>query len=164
VIIIRALVAPFVIAGIILCCCCMGPAAETVPIYVERTPVHIVGPYLLGRCMLCGLELHRPSDPDLGEGGAYHVVVGDAVIRIGWDEQFILAERHPHEPCLTCQPDSAHPEWYTIVVSTGEAHTSRSYDRFLSLRAELGVPDSIEMLDARKVYYGGWIPRYRQSD
>ena len=162
----RALIAPFVIAAIVLCCCCMGPWAETVPIYVERTPIPIVDPYSLGRCMWCALELYRPSAPDLGEGGTYHVLVDGAVVRIGWDDEFILIERHPLPPdyAMTDKPDSAHPEWYIIIVSTGEVRTSRSYDRFLDLRAELGVPDSIEMRDARKVYYGGWIPRYRRSD
>jgi hypothetical protein len=38
-------------------------------------------------------------------------------------------------------------------------HTSYSYDAFLTLREEFGVPDTIEMRDARQVYYGGWIPR-----
>jgi hypothetical protein len=163
-IIARALVTPFVIAGITLCCCCMGPWAETVPVYVERTPVDIVGGYSLGRPMLSGLELYRPSDPDLGESGAYHVLVHEAVARIGWDDEFILVERHPQGTTFDDKPVSPHPEWYVVVVSTGEVRTSYSYDRFLDLRAELGVPDSIEMRDARKVYYGGWIPRYRQSD
>jgi hypothetical protein len=150
----RVLIAPFIIAAVILCCF----AAELVPVYVERTPIPIVGPYSLGRCMWCGLELYRSSDPDPGEGRTYDVVVGDAVVRIGWDDQFVVAERHPHEPSPS-QPDSAHPEWYIIVVSTGEVHTSYRYETFARAAEKMGVPDTIEMRDARQVYYGGWIPR-----
>lgn len=160
----RVLITPFVIAGIILCCCCMGPWAETVPVYVERTPIPIVGPYSLGRPMLCGLELYRPSDPDLGETGAYHVLVHEAVVTIGWDDEFILVERHPQGLTSDDKPVSPQPEWYIIVVSTGLVDCSYSYDAFLRMREEFGVPDTIEMRDARQVYYGGWIPRYRQSD
>jgi hypothetical protein len=161
VIIIRSLATTLVFATISLCCF----AAETVPVYVERTPVDIVGGYSLGRTPLGGLQLYEPPyDPQDGLGLAYHAVAEQAVVSIGWNEDFIVAERHPLGYVLGDRPDSSHPEWYVVVVSTGEVRTSYSYDRFLNLRAELGVPDSIEMRDARKVYYGGWIPRYRQSD
>jgi hypothetical protein len=162
-ILIRALVTPFAIAAIVLCCF----AAETVPVYLERTPIHVVGGYSVGRVPLGGLELFEPPyDPQDSEGLSYPIVVQPALVRVGWDEEFILAERHPLPRYTTMgdQPDSSHPEWYIVVLLTGEVHTSYSYDRFLDLRADLGVPDSIEMRDARKVYYGGWIPRYRQSD
>ena len=145
----------------------MGPWAELVPVSLERGPVQIVGEYSVGRVPLSGLELYKPPyDPRDGGGLSYPIAVREALVRLGWDEDFILAERHPLplEPATTDQPDSSHPEWYIVVVSTGRVHTSYSYDAFLTLREEFGVPDTIEMRDARQVYYGGWIPRYRQSD
>jgi len=160
-VLIRAFVTPFLVATALLCCF----AAETVPVYLERAPVQIVGGYSVGRAPLGGLELYEPPyDPKDGMGLAYHRVVEQALVRIGWDDKYILAERHPLGHTMGDQPDSSHPKWYIVVVSTGEVRTSRSSDRFLDLRAELGVPDSIQMRDARKIYYGGWIPRYRQSD
>ena len=49
-----------------------------------------------GREPLGGLELYEPPyDPQDGMGLAYHPVVQQALVRIGWDEDFILAERHP---------------------------------------------------------------------
>jgi len=161
VIVARALVTPFVIGAVFLCCF----AAELVPVYLERTPVQIVGGYSVGRNPLGALQLYEPPYEPQDEAVrlAYPVVVQEALVRIGWDEDFILVERHPLPPelerTLTDQPDSSRPKWYIVVVSTGEVHTTWSFDKFLTWKAELGVPDTIEMRDARQVYYGGWIPR-----
>ena len=86
------------------------------------------------------------------------------VVRIGWDDEFILVERHPLEPWMTDQPDSSHREWYLVVVSTGDARFSRSYDRFLGFMTEEGVPDTIEMRDARQVFRASSFDRFQRSN
>jgi len=156
VILIRALVTPFVIAAAFLCCCCCcEPAAEVLPALLERERVHIVGGYSLGGWRGSGLELYEPPyDPMDGAGLAYDGVVEQTVVTIGWDEDFILIERHPPRVTFLHEPSTWHPEWYIVVVSTGEVQSRGSYDAFIRLREELGVPDSIEMRDAREVYGG----------
>jgi hypothetical protein len=151
-IVIRALVIPFIIAAVLLCCC--GPAAEIAfPPTVERHPTELSGGYSLGRVYLGGLELFGPPHVS-DEYFSYSTVVDQAVVRIGWDEDFIVVERHPLGHTIGDQPDSSHPEWHIVVVSTGEVHTTYSYDAFLTLRDQWGVPDSIEMRDASDVYRG----------
>ena len=155
-ILIRALVTPVVIAVVLLCCCC--PAAEVAfPPTMERDPTELTGGYSLGRIFLGGLKLYGPPIVYVVEGQEhfdYPIIADQAVVKIGWDEDFILAERHPLGNTLGDKPDSSHPGWYIVVVSTGEVQSRYSYDAFLSLREELGVPDSIEMRDAREVYGG----------
>ena len=155
-ILIRLLVTPFVIAATFLCCCfCCEPAAEVLPAILDRERVDIVGRYSLGGSLGVGLQLYEPPyDPHDGMGLAYHAVVEQTVVTIGWDEDFILVERHPPRVTLLHEPSTWHPEWYIVVVSRGEVHAAPSYDEFLRLREHLGVPDTIEMRDARDVYYG----------
>jgi hypothetical protein len=156
VVIARVLIAPFVIAAIVFCCCCCGePAAEVLPALLGRESVHIFGGYSLGGWLGQGLELHGPLCGLWDEvGPPYDVVVEPTVVTIGWDQDFILVERRPPRVGFLHEPSTWHPEWYIVVVSTGEVHTSYSYDAFLHLRQDLGVPESIEMRDASDVYYG----------
>jgi len=86
------------------------------------------------------------------------LVFWPVVVNIGWDEDFILIERHE---LIDDFPEqySSHPLWYALVVSTGEVQSAYTHDEFVHLRKEMGIPDTIEMRDARQVYYGGWIPR-----
>ena len=162
------LVTLFVVVGILLCLFLTGPwwGSAVLPPpwqHPERTPVEIVGGYSLGRPALGGLRLYLPPEPSDDGQGSW---VEEAIVRIGWNEDFILIERHdlPLRRGLWQPLDFSHPEWHIIVVSTGEGSIRHSHDYFLKERARRGVPDSIEMRDARQVYYGGWIPRYRQSD
>jgi hypothetical protein len=156
VIVARVLIAPFVIAAIVFCCC--GPAAELAPIYLERAPVEIVGGYSIGRSWGGYLELlEPPCDPQDGTGRlGYRTVVEQAVVKIGWDQQFILVEQHPHSGWILGKPDSSNPRWHIIVVSTGKHFSWRTYDDFVFLRDRvLHVPDTIQMRDAEEVYSGG---------
>ncbi len=116
-------------------------------------PIELSGGYSLGTILLGGLKLYEPSYVLEGDTTVkYPIVVDQAVVRIGWNEDFILAERHPLGHWIGDKPDSDHPAWYIVVVSTGEVHSSYSYDAFLHLREEFGIPDTIEMRDAREVY------------
>jgi hypothetical protein len=155
-ILIRALATPFVSAAVLLCCwCCCEPAAEVLPALLDRELVYVVGGYSLGGPLGVGLQLYEPPHyPTDGTALTYDAVVEQTVVTIGWDEDFILVERHPPRVAFLHEPRSGHPEWYIVVVSTGEVHSHLSYDEFLLLREELGVADSIEMRDASDVYYG----------
>ena len=142
-ILIRALAAPFIIAAVLLCCC--GDFGDVGPIFFGQAPVEIVGGYSLGRPLAGGLQLYGPGP---------HAIVGQSVVNIGWDEEFILVEQHPLVGS-TGDPRHAYPRWHIIIVSSGKHFSWRSYDDFLFLRdTVLHVPKTIEMRDAREVYYG----------
>ena len=129
----------------VLLCCSAGDFFQT-PILL-RDPVHIAGGYSLGRPLGCDLELYEPG---------YFTAIEQAVVKIGWDEEFILVEQHPRSGWIVGEPDSSNPRWHIIVVSTGKHFSWRSYDDSLFLRdVALRVPDTIEMRDAREVYDGG---------
>jgi hypothetical protein len=155
-IIIRALVASLVITAALQCCCCCGePAAEVLPALLRRDRVDIVGGYSLGGWLGDDLELYKPPyfDPRDGTLLAYEAVVEQTVVTIGWDEDFILIERYPPRVGFLHEPIVRHPEWYIVVVSTGEVQRALSCNEFLRLREQLGVPDSIELHDATEVYH-----------
>ena len=124
-------------------CCCPGEYFEPI---LERDPVPIVGGYSLGRPLGGDLQLYEPG---------LYAIVEQSVVRIGWDEEFILVEQHPHGGWILDKPDTSNPRWHIIVVSTGKHFSWRSYDDFLFLRdVALRVPKTLEMRDAREVYYG----------
>ena len=158
-IIIRALATALGIAAIILQCSLLGgPLAGQpgLPWCPERTPVEIVGGYSLGRACLYGdLMLYEPPNHPKDHWGEGCVLVfRPVVVNIGWDEDFILVERYTLLDDLPFEVSKSHPVRYILVVSTGEVRYATSHDEFLHLRKEMGVPDAIEMRDAREVYYG----------
>jgi hypothetical protein len=142
-ILIRALATSLCIVTVCLCC----SFGEFLPPILERDPVPIVGGYSLGRPLGGGLELYEPTDV-LAEDA----VVEQSVVRIGWDDDFILVEQHPSGDWTGERPQTD-LRWHIIVVSTGKHYSWRSYDDFVFLRDRvLRVPDTIEMRDAREVY------------
>jgi hypothetical protein len=150
VIIIRFLIAPFVAAGVALCCF----AAELVPLPVERDPVEIVGSYSLGKTQGGRLQFYGPTYIDENGVLRYRIVADEEVVRIGWDEDFILVEQHPVYDHFGTPPDPFLRKWYVVVVSTGREYHDLSYEDLLRVSDRLHVPATIEMRDARGVYYG----------
>ena len=141
-----------VLLATIFACCC-GPAAELVPVYVEKTPVEVVGGYSLGRPRLSGLKLYGQAygcrdDPD---ATCYPTVVEESVVRIGWDEQYIIGERHPQEAVIFAMPDASNATWFIVVVESNEVHEDLSSEAFVTLLDSLSIPD-IEVRDAVDVY------------
>jgi hypothetical protein len=57
---------------------CCGPAAELVPVYVEKTPIAVVGRYSLGRPILSGLRLYgaEHASPAAQSGTGVGVAAG----------------------------------------------------------------------------------------
>jgi hypothetical protein len=148
---VKTLSALLVMAATLLCCCPFSWERASPPF--DGTPVEIVGGYLIGRSVFNGLQLYAPPEPYYGDYDVtYRTIVYSEVARIGWDQDFILVERHPFNRAMDNAPDSSNPEWYIIVVSTGEVHSDLSYERFLSLREQLAIPENIEMWSAHEIY------------
>ena len=137
---------------IVLAGCC-GPAAELVPVSVEKTPVQITGGYSLGRPMLSGLEVYGKSHPcnDDPSVTCYQTTIDQSVVKIGWDENFIVVERHPRAAVFRATPDATNPSWFIIVVKTNAVYENLSYAQFIKRMETLEIPD-LELLDAMDVY------------
>jgi hypothetical protein len=131
--------------------CCF--ASELVPLYVEKTPVEIGDGYSLGKpalsgLRLCGIPYACYDDPS---ATCYPTIVEQSVVKIGWDENFILVERHPLETLIFATPDATNPSWFIVVISSGIVYENLSYKVFDELIKTLGIRD-IEMQDALNVY------------
>jgi hypothetical protein len=64
---------------------CCGPAAELVPVYVEKTPAAIVGGYMLGKPSSSGLKLYGKQYPcyDDPKATCHPTIVEQNVVKIG---------------------------------------------------------------------------------
>lgn len=140
-----------VVASTFLCCGACEIAADEIGILIMSGPVEIVGGYSMGKPLGGRLEVWAPP-VEHEDGVSYSVVVGSEVVSIGWNEDFILAERHYLGEWIGATPDSSKPKWYIIEVSSGKVHGDLSGERFQSLIEELSVQDSIEMLNAEEVF------------
>jgi hypothetical protein len=140
----------FVLVTVSACC---GPAAELVPVYVEKTPVEVVGGYSIGRPRRSGLRLYGIAYECKDDPGAtrYPTVVEQSVVKIGWNEEYIIGERHPQEAVIFAKPDASNPTWFVIVVESNAVHKNLSYERFEELVNDLRIP-IVEMQDALDVY------------
>jgi len=153
VILARALATSVCTATVFLC----RSSGEFFSPILDTDPVHIVGGYSIGRSLGCGLELLESAYSPQNSSGplGYRTVIEPSVVRIGWDEEFIMVEQHFLPHCLGDRPNGD-PRWHIIVVSTGKHYSWRTYDDFVSLRDRvLHVPDTIEMRDADEVYSQG---------
>jgi hypothetical protein len=141
----------FVLLMVVSACC--GPAAELVPVYVEKTPVEIVGGYTLGRSALSGLKLYGKAYKCFDDPSAtcYPTIVEESVVRIGWDEDYILVERHPREAVVFATPDTGNPTWFIVVIASDSVYADLSHEEFTERLDALGVP-RIGMQDAMDVY------------
>ena len=138
---------------IILSACICGPAAELVPVYVEKPPVEIIAEYSLGKPALGGLRLYGKAydcrdDPD---ARCYPTVVEQSVVKIGWNDDFILVERHPLDTYILATPDSTSPAWFIIALSSSTVYKDLSYEQFIDLMESLDIPD-FEMHNAMDIY------------
>jgi hypothetical protein len=124
-----------------------------VPVYVEKTPVEIAGEYSLGKPDLGGLQLYGKAYKCYDDPSAtcYPTIVEQSVVNIGWDENFILVERHPLDTYIFATPDAANPSWFIIVLSSDTIYDNLSHERFTELIKTLNIP-KIEMQDAMDVY------------
>jgi hypothetical protein len=62
------------------------------------------------------------------------------VFAVGFNDQFIIAKRHPKSG----QIDRSTTEFYVVSVVDGKVHGPVDHEKFSALRARLGVPASLE--------------------
>jgi hypothetical protein len=137
--------------GIVMCCC--GPAAELMPVYVEKTPIEIIAGYSLGKPSGGGLEFYGKQRMcfDDHKSTCYPPIVEQSVVKIGWNDDFILVERHPRDTYILATPDATNPSWFIIEVSSNTIHSDLSYEKYTELIQTLNIPD-IKMQNAVDVY------------
>jgi len=71
------------------------------------------------------------------------VVVPSTVFAYGWNDDFILAKRHPRKKDRKVDTSITH--WYIVEVASGKVHGKLSEDEFNKLRTELKVPAEISL-------------------
>jgi hypothetical protein len=132
---------------------CCGPAAELIPVYVEKTPVEVSGGYAIGKAWLGTLQLygHAYECRDDSSATCYPTLVEETVVKIGWNQDYIVGERHPRDLTGFSKPDASNPAWFIIVVDSATVYQDLVYDEFVRLAGELDIP-RIEMQDAKDVY------------
>jgi hypothetical protein len=79
------------------------------------------------------------KDPERSSGGFR--VVPRTVFAYGWNDDFILAKRHPQKKDRTV--DTSVTYWYIIEVTSGDVHGPLNEDEFRKLRTKLKVPEEI---------------------
>ena len=70
-------------------------------------------------------------------------VVPETVFAYGWNDDFILAKRHPRKKDRKVDTSITH--WYIVEVASGKVHGKLSEDEFNKLRTELKVPAEISL-------------------
>ena len=68
-------------------------------------------------------------------------VVPETVFAYGWNDDFILAKRHPRKKDR--KVDTSITYWYIVEVTSGKVHGPLSEDEFNKLRTKLKVPAEI---------------------
>lgn len=69
------------------------------------------------------------------------VVVPRTVFAYGWNDDFILAKRHPQKKDR--KVDTSVTCWYIIEVASGDVHGPLNEDEFRKLRTKLKVPEEV---------------------
>jgi hypothetical protein len=75
------------------------------------------------------------------DGRAARVLIPATVFAVGFNDQFVIAKRHPKSDH---QIDSSTTEFYVVSVLDGHVHGPVDYENFSALRARLGVPASLD--------------------
>lgn len=76
-------------------------------------------------------------------GNRSHSVVPSTVFVYGWNDDFIIAQRHPRFWDDFRRIDTSITHWYLIEVGTKTVHGPLSEDAFNKLRVELKVPPEL---------------------
>ena len=139
----------FSLTVIIFCCF----AGELLPASVEKNPVEVIDGYSLGKPTGSGLRLYGPAyqcrdDP---RATCYPTVVDQSVVKIGWNDDFILVERHPRDTYIFSTPDATIASWYIIDLSSGIVYKDLLSEEFSELVATLEIPN-IEMQEPMDIY------------
>ena len=74
-------------------------------------------------------------------GSSATTVVPHTVFAYGWNDDFILAKRHPEKKDR--KVDISVTYWYIIEVTSGDVHGPLNQDEFRKLRTKLKVSEEI---------------------
>ena len=75
-------------------------------------------------------------------------VVPSTVFAYGWNDDFILAKRHPQKK--DGKVDTSITHWYIVEVTSGKVHGPLSEDEFNKLRTDIKVPAEISFKTIQK--------------
>ena len=76
------------------------------------------------------------------KGDSYSTrVVQPTVFAYGWNDDFIIAKRHPEKKDR--KVDTSITYWYIVEVAPGDVHGPLSKDEFSKLRTKLKVPPEL---------------------
>ena len=145
----RIAILAFSLTMIIFCCF----ASELLPGYVEKTPVEIIDGYSLGKPTGSGLSLYGPAYKcrDDARATCYPTIVDQSVVKVGWNDDFILVERHPRDTYIFATPDATIASWFIIDLSSGSVYKDLSSEEFSEFIATLEIP-AIEMQEPVEIY------------
>ena len=73
------------------------------------------------------------------------------MVKVGWNDDFILVERHPRDTYIFATPDATIASWFIIDLSSGSVYKDLSSEEFSELIATLEIPD-IEMQEPMEIY------------
>lgn len=76
------------------------------------------------------------------QGSGASVIVPAMVFAYGWDDEFIIAQRHPNRDGFDDVNENL-TEWYILVVADGGLHGPLTETEFLQQRQNLGVPGDL---------------------
>jgi len=77
------------------------------------------------------------------QGSGASVVIWPMISAFGWNDDFIIAQRHPVRGDFD-DVDMTVTEWYILAVAEGEVHGPLTEPEYRQLRQELGVPSDLE--------------------
>ena len=77
------------------------------------------------------------------QGSSASSVIWPMVFAFGWDEDCIIAQRHPARDGFD-DVDMTVTEWYILVVAGDEVHGPLTEVEYRQLRQELGVPSALD--------------------
>ena len=147
----RIILLPLSLLVMVFCCCCF--ASELVPVYVEKDPVELASGYSLGRPSLSGLKLYGKAYKCYDDPSAtcYPTIIEPSVVKIGWNDRFIIGERHPLDNVIFSTPDAMNPSWFIIVLQSDTISIDLSQEEFNSMLETMQI-SNLEMEDAMDVY------------
>ncbi len=74
------------------------------------------------------------------QGSGASVIIPAMVFAYGWNDNFIIAQRHPVDDVV----DESVVEWYLLVVDSGEVYGPLNETEYQQIRMELGVPETLD--------------------
>jgi hypothetical protein len=77
------------------------------------------------------------------QGSGASGVIPPMVFAFGWDDDFIIAQRHPYDD--GGDVDETMTEWYILVIATDAVYGPLTEAAYQQLRQELGVPAALDI-------------------